>query len=70
MEEPQSIRKVERVTGRLGGQLVLLVYVMPALEICVPKHLFFEQIESHVTVVVDLCVEEVTKPKAIFLLPT
>lgn len=44
MEEPQSILKAERVTGRLGGQLVLLVYVMPALEICVPKHLFLSKL--------------------------
>lgn len=44
MEEPQSVLKAERVTGRLGGQLVLLVYVMPALEICVPKQLFLSKL--------------------------
>lgn len=41
MEEPQSVLKSERVTGRLGEQLVLLVCVMTVLEICVPKQLFF-----------------------------
>lgn len=40
----QLLLKAERITGKLGGQLVPLVHVMLALDICDPKQLFWSKL--------------------------